>query len=257
MITRRKLIAGNWKMNIMLSEGLKLANSIDEYINSQESPDCDLLICPTALILSDLSEKLINSSIAVGRQNCHAEISGAYTGEISASMLKNSGASYVILGHSERRHGLNETDNMVQLKVTAAQNAGLNAIVCIGETENEWETNQTIAVLTKQLENSLPSDSSILNGTNTIIAYEPVWAIGSGKTPTNDQITEVHNHIRECLDKIIGEQANRIRILYGGSMKPDNAASILELDNVDGGLIGGASLNAKDFCAIVSAIDYK
>ena len=144
---------------------------------------------------------------------------------------------------------------MVQLNVTAAQNAGLNAIVCIGETENERETNQTIAVLTKQLENSLPSDSSILNGTNTIIAYEPVWAIGSGKTPTNDQITEVHNHIRECLDKIIGEQANRIRILYGGSMKPDNAASILELDNVDGGLIGGASLNAKDFCAIVSAID--
>ncbi len=200
---------------------------------------------------------MVNSSIAVGGQNCHAEISGAYTGEISASMLKNSGASYVILGHSERRHGLNETDNMVQLKVTAAQNAGLNAIVCIGETENEWETNQTIAVLTKQLENSLPSDSSILNGTNTIIAYEPVWAIGSGKTPTNDQITEVHNHIRECLDKIIGEQANRIRILYGGSMKPDNAASILELDNVDGGLIGGASLNAKDFCAIVSAIDYK
>jgi len=145
---------------------------------------------------------------------------------------------------------------MVRLKVMAAQKAGLNTIVCIGETENERETNQTITVLTKQLEGSLPSDVSILNGANTVIAYEPVWAIGSGKTPTNDEISIVHKHIRECLAKIIGEEAKRIRILYGGSMKPDNAASILAIDNVDGGLIGGASLKAKDFCDIISAVDY-
>ena len=256
MVAPRKLIAGNWKMNIMISEGLALAESIDEFSNSQEFPDCDLVICPTTLILSSLAKNLINSSVAIGAQNCHAEISGAYTGEISASMLINSGASYVILGHSERRHGLNESDNMVRLKVMAAQKAGLNAIVCIGETENERETNQTITVLTKQLEGSLPSDVSILNGSNTVIAYEPVWAIGSGKTPTNDEISIVHKHIRECLAKIIGEEAKRIRILYGGSMKPDNAASILAIDNVDGGLIGGASLKAKDFCDIISAIDY-
>ena len=257
MVTRRKLIAANWKMNVMISEGIELAESIDEYSRSQDSPDCDLLICPTALILSNLAKALINSAIAIGAQNCHAAVSGAYTGEISASMLINSGASYVILGHSERRHVLNETDNMVRLKAMAAQKAGLNAIVCIGETENERENNQTITVLTKQLEASLPTDITLINGTNTVVAYEPVWAIGSGKTPTNDEIASVHNHIRDCLEERIGEQAKRIRLLYGGLMKPDNAASILAINNVDGGLIGGASLNSKDFCDIVSAIDYK
>jgi triosephosphate isomerase len=162
------------------------------------------------------------------------------------------------LGHSERRHGLGETDAMVQAKVSAALNANLIAIVCIGETEAERDAGQTLAVLSNQLDGSLPSAASTegmgeLTEVNTVVAYEPVWAIGTGRTPTEAEIAVAHNHIRACLEKRIGSAADQIRLLYGGSMKPDNAASILLIDNVDGGLIGGASLNADDFCAIAAA----
>lgn len=254
----RKLIAGNWKMNILAAEGQALAGAVGNYAASAGPLDCDLLVCPPATILHAVAEQLSDSPVAVGGQNCHAEPSGAFTGEISAAMLADVGATAVILGHSERRHGLGETDAMVQAKVSAALNANLIAIVCIGETEAERDAGQTLAVLRNQLDGSLPSAASTegmeeLTEANTVVAYEPVWAIGTGRTPTEAEIAVAHNHIRACLEKRIGSAADQIRLLYGGSMKPDNAASILLIDNVDGGLIGGASLNADDFCAIAAA----
>ena len=254
----RKLIAGNWKMNNLAAEGQALAGVVGDYAASAGPLDCDLLVCPPATILRVVAEQLSDSPVAVGGQNCHAELSGAFTGEISAAMLADVGATAVILGHSERRHGLGETDAMVQAKVSAALNANLVAIVCIGETEAERDAGQTLAVLSNQLDGSLPSVASTegmgeLTGANTVVAYEPVWAIGTGRTPTKAEIAVAHNHIRACLEQRIGSAAGQIRLLYGGSMKPNNAASILSIDNVDGGLIGGASLNADDFCAIAAA----
>ena len=249
MAELRKLIAGNWKMNKLAAEGRDLASEIGGFAAGADG--CDLLVCPPATILHTVAETLNGSRVAVGGQNCHAEASGAYTGDISASMLTDAGATYVILGHSERRHGLGETDAMVQAKVTAALGAGLVAIVCIGETEAQRDAGRTLDVLSAQLEGSLPPAG--LTGDNTVVAYEPVWAIGTGRTPTNDEIADVHRHIRIDLQQRVGSAADQIRLLYGGSMKPENAASILAIDNVDGGLIGGASLNASDFCAIAAA----
>jgi triosephosphate isomerase len=210
--------------------------------------------------LHTIAEQLRGSPVAAGGQNCHAEPSGAFTGEISAAMLADVGATYVILGHSERRHGLGETDAMVQAKVTAAHGAGLIAIVCIGETEAERDAGQTLAVLSGQLDGSLPPAGDTagqggLNGATTVVAYEPVWAIGTGRTPIEEEIAIAHSHIRTALQQRIGPPANEIRLLYGGSMKPDNAAAILAIDSVDGGLIGGASLKASDFCAIAAAVN--
>jgi triosephosphate isomerase len=253
MAEPRKLIAGNWKMNNLAAEGRALAAAISDYAATAKSADCDLLVCPTATILQTVAEQLSDSPVAVGGQNCHAEPSGAYTGEISAAMLADGGATYVILGHSERRHGLGETDAMVQAKVAAAHSANLIAIVCIGETEAQRDAGQTLEVLSDQLAGSLPSTPESLTGANIVVAYEPVWAIGTGRTPTNEEIAMVHSHIRACLQKLLGSKADQIRLLYGGSMKPDNAASILAIGNVDGGLIGGASLKASDFCAIAAA----
>ncbi len=254
----RKLIAGNWKMNNSAAVGRALAGEIGAYATSPDAPDCDLLVCPPATILHAVAEQLHGSPVAAGGQNCHAEPGGACTGEISAAMLADAGATYVILGHSERRHGLGETDVMVQAKVAAAHSAGLVAIVCIGETEAERDAGQTLAVLSSQLDGSLqPADTAAgqggLNGVNTVVAYEPVWAIGTGRTPTEAEIALAHGHIRAALQQRIGAPADQIRLLYGGSMKPDNAAAILAIGNVDGGLIGGASLKADDFCAIAAA----
>ena len=253
MAKPRKLIAGNWKMNNLAAPGRALAAAIGDYAASAASADCDLLVCPPATILPIVAAQLRDRPVAVGGQNCHAEPSGAFTGEISAAMLADAGATHVILGHSERRHGLGETDGMVQAKVTAALGANLVAIVCIGETEAQRDAGQTLDVLTGQLNGSLPSAKGALTGVTTVVAYEPVWAIGTGRTPTNDEIAMAHNHIRACLHDQIGPAADQIRLLYGGSMKPDNAAAILAIDNVDGGLIGGASLKADDFCAIAAA----
>ena len=249
----RKLIAGNWKMNNLSAEGRALASAIGDYAASATAADCDLLVCPTATVLQTVADQLRDSPVAVGGQNCHAEPSGAYTGEISAAMVADAGATHVILGHSERRHGLGETDAMVQAKVTAALGAGLIAIVCIGETEAQRDAGQTLDVLSTQIDGSLPSATAGLTGANIVVAYEPVWAIGTGRTPTNEEIAIAHNHIRAGLQNLIGAEAAQVRLLYGGSMKPDNAASILTIDNVDGGLIGGASLKADDFCAIAAA----
>ena len=249
----RKLIAGNWKMNNLAAEGQALASAIADYVATAKPPNCDLLVCPPATILQTVAEQLSGSAVAVGGQNCHAEPRGAYTGEISATMLADVGATYVILGHSERRHGMGETDAMVQAKVTAAQGAGLVAIICIGETDAERDSGQTLEVLSRQIDSSLPSQSATLTGANTVVAYEPVWAIGTGRTPKNDEIAIAQDHIRACLLVRVGAAADQIRLLYGGSMKPDNAAAILAIDNVEGGLIGGASLASNDFCAIATA----
>jgi triosephosphate isomerase len=247
----QKLIAGNWKMNNLAADGQALAAAIGATAASAGALACDLLVCPPATILRTVAETLDGGPVAVGGQNCHAETSGAHTGEISAAMLADGGASYVILGHSERRHGLGETDALVRAKVAAALGAGLVAIVCIGETEGQRDAGQTLEVLSTQLDGSLPAAG--LTGANTVVAYEPVWAIGTGRTPTGEEIAAVHSHIRTSLQQRLGSAANRIRLLYGGSMKPENAASILAIDDVDGGLIGGASLKAGDFCAIAAA----
>ena len=241
-------------MNKLAAEGRALALAIGESA-AAKPPGCDLLVCPPAAILVAVAEHLSGSAVAVGGQNCHAEPSGAFTGEISAPMLVDAGATHVILGHSERRHGLGETDAMVQAKVSAAHGAGLIAIVCIGETEAEHDNGQTLDVLSRQISGSLPRSPGQggVSGANTVIAYEPVWAIGTGRTPTEDEIAAAHAHIRACLQQHIGPEAGQIRLLYGGSMKPDNAAAILAIGDVDGGLIGGASLTASDFCAIAAA----
>lgn len=247
----RKLIAGNWKMNNLAGEGVSLAGEIDDYAKSSDSPDCDLLVCPPATIVQTVAQRLEGGPVAVGGQNCHAASSGAFTGDVSAQMLADLGASFVILGHSERRHGLGETDGDVEAKVRAALEANLIAIICIGETEAQRDAGQTLDVLSRQIEGSLPESG--LTGANTVVAYEPVWAIGTGRTPTDDEIAIAHGHIRTCLEKGLGTAGSEVRLLYGGSMKPENAAVILAIKDVDGGLIGGASLKANDFCAIAAA----
>lgn len=241
-------------MNNLAAEGRALAAAIGDYAANADSADCDLLVCPPATVLQTVAAQLADSTVAVGGQNCHAEASGAFTGDVSAAMVADAGASHVILGHSERRHGLGETDAMVQAKTAAALGAGLIAIVCIGETEAQRDAGQTLDILSAQIKGSLPtSGQGPLTGANLVVAYEPVWAIGTGRTPTNDEIASAHDHIRACLQGLVGSEADQIRLLYGGSMKPENAAEILAIDNVDGGLIGGASLKACDFCAIADA----
>lgn len=248
MAALKKLIAGNWKMNMLAPEGTALAHAIDA---KAQGAGCDLLVCPPATILRSIAEALSDSDVAVGGQDCHEAESGAFTGDVSAAMVRDAGASHVILGHSERRHGLGETDARVRSKTIAAHAAGLTAIVCIGETEAERDAGQTLDVLSAQLGGSLP-DSGV-SGTNTVVAYEPVWAIGTGRTPSLDEVEAAHGHIRATLEAALGGDAAGIRLLYGGSMKPENAESLLAVTNVDGGLIGGASLDAESFLAIAAA----
>lgn len=239
-------------MNMLHTDGAALARDI---VAGAEGHDCDLLLCPPSTLVSWIAETASGSAVAVGAQDCHEAESGAYTGDISASMVKDAGGNYVILGHSERRHGLGETDARVEAKVTAAHGAGLVAIVCIGETEGERDAGETLNVLSTQLDGSLPAagNGDEITGENTVIAYEPVWAIGTGRTPTLEEVAEAHAHIRAHLEKQVGEAGANIRILYGGSMKPENAGDLLSIANVDGGLIGGASLSADSFLAIAAA----
>ncbi len=213
----------------------------------------DILICPPATMVATMAETARGSSLAVGGQDCHAAASGAHTGDVAAAMLADAGATYVITGHSERRTDHGETDADVAAKTEAAWEAGLTAIVCIGETLDEREGGQTLEVVGRQLEASVPNGAS---GARLVIAYEPVWAIGTGKVPTNDQIAEVHDFIRTRLDDRFGEGVGRsVRILYGGSVKPSNAAEIFSIGNVDGALVGGASLKASDFSGIIRALE--
>jgi triosephosphate isomerase len=253
MAAPRFLIAGNWKMNGLSADGLSLARAINDHATGPDAADCDLVVCPPATLVRQIGDALLGGPVAVGGQDCHTERSGAYTGSISAVMLADCGAKYVIVGHSERRHGLGETDALIVAKVRAAHDAGLVAIVCIGETEAERDGGRTLDVLAAQLAGSLPADGTAVDGANTVVAYEPVWAIGTGRTPTVEQVGEAHAHIRHCLANLAGARASAIRLLYGGSVKPDNAAALMTVADVNGALVGGASLDAGDFCAIATA----
>lgn len=250
-MSRIPLIAGNWKMNGLVADATALAQGIAAKAKAAPALGCQLLICPPFPLLGVAAAAVAGSPVAVGGQDCHAKVSGAHTGDTSASLLKDVGCSYVILGHSERRTDHAETDSQVKAKAEAALAAGLVAIVCIGETLAQRDAGQTIEVNTSQLRGSLPAGA---NAENTVIAYEPVWAIGTGRVATPDQAQEVHAAIRAELIKLIGaDEAGKMRILYGGSMKPDNAAQLIALPDVDGGLIGGASLKVDDFWAIAQA----
>ncbi len=245
---RRRLAAGNWKMH-GLSADLDEARAL---ARDTATARCERLICPPATLLAPMAAALAGSGVLLGGQDCHHTASGAHTGDVSAAMLADAGASHVIVGHSERRSDHGETDDQVATKAAAAHAAGLVAIICLGETEAERDRGQTLAVVSGQLAGSLPDSASAVN---TVIAYEPVWAIGTGRTPTEAQIAEVHAALRGALQRLLGGEGAGIRLLYGGSVKPGNAAAIFALPEVDGALVGGASLKAADFAAIVSALD--
>ena len=246
MPERKELVAGNWKMNGRRADGIALARAIAE--RAKEPHACDLLVCPPATLLGPIGEvlggeALAGSGVALGGQDCHAAASGAFTGSISAEMLRDAGCSHVIVGHSERRQTCGESDADVQAKALAAWRAGLVAIVCVGETRAEREAGIAIAVVSNQLAGSVPDGAA---ADRLVIAYEPVWAIGTGLTPTIADITEMHAAIRSRIPA-------GTRILYGGSVNPKNAAEILALPEVGGALVGGASLKAEDFWAIAEA----
>ncbi len=244
----KKLAAGNWKMN-GLSDSLA---EIAALAAAHPNPGCDVLICPSATLLARMSDAASGTAVATGGQDCHANASGAHTGDASAEMLADAGASYVILGHSERRADHGETDAEVNAKTEAAWRAGLIAVVCVGETLDEREKGKTLDIVGGQLAGSLPDG---VTAANAVVAYEPVWAIGTGKVPTLEEIGEVHDDIRARLVARFGDDANGIRILYGGSVKPSNASEIFAVSNVDGALVGGASLKASDFGGIIAALE--
>jgi triosephosphate isomerase len=250
----RPLIAGNWKMN-----GLKASTSeFDAMVAGAGSviAKADLLVCPPATLLGTFAEKTRGilpadqKALALGAQDCHPEPSGAHTGDISAEMLADAGASYVIVGHSERRADHGETDVLIRKKAEAAWRAGLVAIACIGETQTQRDAGQTLDVCGGQLDGSLPDGAT---AANLVVAYEPVWAIGTGRTPTAQDVEKVHRFIRDKLISRFKGEGARIRVLYGGSVKPSNAAELMAVPNVNGALVGGASLKAADFLAIAAA----
>ncbi|MDF1853849.1 triose-phosphate isomerase [Pseudooceanicola sp.] len=246
---RRKLAAGNWKMN-----GLN-ATLAELSALAAEHPDTgvDLLICPPATLIAPARAALAGSPLQIGGQDCHAETSGAYTGDLSAMMLRDAGASAVILGHSERRASHRETSEEVRLKANTAQAAGLMSVVCLGESRFQREATNTLDIIGAQLSLSVPDSST---GENLVVAYEPVWAIGSGLTPTPEQIGEVHTFMRARLEHRFGPGIGRsVRLLYGGSVKAENAAEIFAIPDVDGALVGGASLKASDFSPIIEALE--
>jgi triosephosphate isomerase len=243
------LIAGNWKMN-GTSAALGEVRSLGEKL-AQRPPRCTVVLCPPATLLERLGEIAAPIGIVTGGQDCHAAPNGAHTGDISAPMLADAGAQYVIVGHSERRTNHGETDETVRAKANAAVGAGLIPIICVGETEAERDSGRAETVVLSQLEGSVPAE---WRDAGIVIAYEPVWAIGTGRTPTSADIAQMHDTIRGDLVQRFADKGAVIRILYGGSMKPGNAAEILAISNVNGGLVGGASLLANDFHAIISAV---
>ncbi len=242
----RPLVAGNWKMN-GLGASLAEAEAMAKGLGKEAA---DVLICPPATLIARLALAIKGSRIAVGGQDCHANASGAHTGDISAEMLKDAGATSVIVGHSERRTDHAESDATVKAKAEAAHRAGLIAIVCVGETAAERQAGQTLTVVGRQLAGSLPE---ACRASDTIIAYEPVWAIGTGLTPTVADVAEVHGAIRAALTKRFGDEGAAMRILYGGSVKPSNAKELMAVPDVNGALVGGASLKAADFLGIIAA----
>jgi triosephosphate isomerase (TIM) len=243
----KKLAAGNWKMNGTMAS---LAE-VTALLSAHRDPACEMLLCPPATLISAMVAAARGTPLKVGAQDCHPKPQGAHTGDISVSMLRDAGATHVIVGHSERRTDHGETDALVRSKAEAAVDAGLIAIVCIGETEAERDNGKTLAVIGTQIDGSIPGGAT---SANLVIAYEPVWAIGTGRTPTLAEIAEVHSFLRGRLRGLIGTDADGVRILYGGSVKPSNAAEIFAIPHVDGALVGGASLKAADFGAIVAAL---
>jgi len=246
---RRKLAAGNWKMN---GSGAGL-DVIDALAQAHRDPGVDILICPPATLLSRAADRAARAQVMIGGQDCHAEPSGAHTGDISADMVRDAGATAVILGHSERRENHAETSAEVREKARAAHAAGLMTVICLGESLDQRQAANTLEIIGAQLSLSVPDCTT---GENTVIAYEPIWAIGTGLTPTTGQIGEVHDFIRSRLETRFGAGVGRsVRLLYGGSVKPDNAAGIFAVSNVDGALVGGASLKCDDFSSIINVLE--
>ena len=243
----KALVAGNWKMNGIgkqLGEVRKLASAIN-----LNKPSADVMICPPATLLTRMAA-LKPKGVALGGQDCHTDIEGAHTGDISAEMLKEAGAKAVIVGHSERRADYGESDKAVRAKVEAAHRAGLMAIMCVGESLKQRKAGETLKTVQAQLRASLPA---VCMAKNTVVAYEPVWAIGSGLTPTVAQVEEVHTALRNALVRRFDDEGAKMRILYGGSVKPANANELMSVPNVNGALVGGASLTAKDFYGVLEA----
>ena len=244
----RPLVAGNWKMN-GLTASLAELKAMREAVDAGKAGAAELAVCPPATLLAQAAYALRGGKVSLGAQDCHAKDSGAFTGDIAAPMIKDAGAQYVIVGHSERRQYHGETDAQVKAKAEAALKSGLIAIVCVGETRAEREAGKAIEVVSRQVRGSVPTGGA---PETTVVAYEPVWAIGTGLTPTPADVAEVHAAIRKLLGEIYPAAGAKMRILYGGSVKPSNAKELLGLANVDGALVGGASLKAVDFMAIAA-----
>jgi triosephosphate isomerase len=244
---RRKLAAGNWKMNGLAADMAEVA----ALMSQNPKLAIDLLICPPATLLAQMAVMRAKHPLRLGGQDCHAQPAGAHTGDISAHMLREAGADYVILGHSERRAAYLETSAAVAAKAQAAHSAGLVSVICLGESAGEHSAGQTLDIVASQLAASVPATS---NGANTVFAYEPIWAIGTGKVPTLPEIAQVHAKLRADLLARFDDEGAKMRLLYGGSVKPGNAAEIFALPEVDGALVGGASLKATDFGAIIAAL---
>ena len=244
----RPLVAGNWKMN-GLTASLAEIKAMREAVDAGKAGAAELAVCPPATLLAQAAWALKGGKVSLGAQDCHAQASGAFTGDIAAPMIKDAGAQYVIVGHSERRQYHGETDAAVKAKAEAALKSGLTAIVCVGETRAEREAGKAIEIVSSQVRGSLPAGGA---PETVVVAYEPVWAIGTGLTPTPANVAEVHAAIRRLLGEVYGAAGAKLRILYGGSVKPSNAKELLGLANVDGALVGGASLKAVDFMAIAA-----
>ncbi|MBS0234751.1 MAG: triose-phosphate isomerase [Proteobacteria bacterium] len=246
----RPLVAGNWKMNGLKASLAEALAVRDALTGAEGAFAADVMIAPPATLIGGFAAALGDYPLLLAGQDCHPKASGAHTGDIAAEMLKDAGASAVIVGHSERRADHGETNATVRAKAEAAHRAGIMAIICVGETREERTSGRTLSVVSKQLQQSAPGSAT---AANTVIAYEPVWAIGTGLTPTPDDVKSVHAAIRNNLISLFGPEGEGMRVLYGGSVKPDNAACLMAVENVDGALVGGASLKAGDFLAIVSA----
>ncbi|MBT4932072.1 MAG: triose-phosphate isomerase [Rhodospirillaceae bacterium] len=245
---RRILIAGNWKMNGLQDDGVALARAVAGNLQTAGDIPFDMLVCPPYTLIGAVVAAASGTPLHVGAQDCHTAGQGAHTGDISCAMLADAGCSSIIVGHSERRADHGESDELVKAKAEAVNGAGLNAIICIGETEAERDAGETLNVVKSQIAGSVPDSAT---AANTVVAYEPVWAIGTGRTPTSDEVQEVHAFIRAELASKLGQDvADGVRLLYGGSMNPGNAEELLALADVDGGLIGGASLKPEDFWTI-------
>lgn len=251
---RKNIVAGNWKMNKNLTDSQALITEIRGIVRDENTNKAEIIICPTSLVLASASKLLDGSTVKLGAQNCHFEDNGAFTGEVSASMLKSVGVTHVIIGHSERRQYFNETNEMLAKKATAAIKQGLTVLFCVGETKEERESNSHFDVIKSQISEGL-FHLTEKEMESIVIAYEPVWAIGTGLTASSDQAEEIHAYIRSLIQEKFGNStAENTSILYGGSVKPDNAVELFSRENIDGGLIGGAALKARDFFDIIKAI---